>query len=148
MSSEETSLSSFVKYHRRELKLTQEELAEKAGVGLRFIRDLEQGKESLRMDKVNQVLQLFGYNLSPNSGRVLDPFYIHRYHFNRNVRIVQKDKTSLTGFIIGDVIEYHQIIGWKFIPNNDAKAYKKTENEKLVKIINHAAIESIQNIDE
>jgi y4mF family transcriptional regulator len=45
------------------VKLTQPELAEKAGVGLRFIRELEQGKESLRLDKVNQVLQLFGYQV-------------------------------------------------------------------------------------
>lgn len=45
------------------MKLTQPELAEKAGVGLRFIRELEQGKESLRLDKVNQVLQLFGYQV-------------------------------------------------------------------------------------
>lgn len=148
MSPEETSLASFVKYHRGELKLTQEELAEKAGVGLRFIRDLEQGKESLRMDKVNQVLQLFGYSLSPNSGRVLDPFYIHRHHFDRNVRIVLKNRTTLIGFIISDVIRHHQITGWKFLANNVAKAYKKTEDEGLIRIIDHAEIESIQNIDE
>jgi uncharacterized pyridoxal phosphate-containing UPF0001 family protein len=42
-----------------------QELAEKAGVGLRFIRDLEQGKTTLRMDKVNQVLKLFGQELGP-----------------------------------------------------------------------------------
>ncbi|EXY66186.1 hypothetical protein M115_1460 [Bacteroides fragilis str. 3719 T6] len=36
------------------------DLSEKAGVGLRFVRELEQGKESLRLDKVNQVLSLFG----------------------------------------------------------------------------------------
>lgn len=40
--------------------LTQEELASKAGVGLRFVRDIEQGKKTLRLDKVNQVLSLFG----------------------------------------------------------------------------------------
>ncbi len=148
MSSEESSLSSFVKYHRRELKLTQEELADKAGVGLRFIRDLEQGKESLRMDKVNQVLQLFGYSLSPNSGRVLDPFYIHRHHFNRNVRIVLKNRTTLIGVIIGDVIRHHLITGWKFIANKDAKAYQKTRDQGLIQIVDHAEIESIQNIDE
>lgn len=55
------SLSEFVKERRNAAKLTQPELAEKAGVGLRFVRDLEQGKETLRLDKVNQVLQLFGY---------------------------------------------------------------------------------------
>ena len=53
-------LSVFVKDMRREHSLTQEELAAKAGVGLRFVRDLEQGKQTLRMDKINQVLELFG----------------------------------------------------------------------------------------
>ena len=54
------NLSEFVKDKRKAVKLTQPELAEKAGVGLRFIRELEQGKKTLRLDKVNQVLQLFG----------------------------------------------------------------------------------------
>lgn len=58
-------LSEFVKQKRNNAKLTQPELAEKAGVGLRFLRDLEQGKSTLRMDKVNQVLQLFGCELGP-----------------------------------------------------------------------------------
>lgn len=56
-------LSKFVKQKRISAKLTQPELAEKAGVGLRFLRELEQGKESLRLDKVNQVLKLFGYKV-------------------------------------------------------------------------------------
>ena len=56
-------LSDFIKAKRKSVKLTQPELAEKAGVGLRFIRELEQGKETLRLDKVNQVLQLFGYQV-------------------------------------------------------------------------------------
>jgi y4mF family transcriptional regulator len=53
----------FVKEKRRLAQLTQKELAEKAGVGLRFVRELEQGKLSLRLDKVNQVLQLFGHQV-------------------------------------------------------------------------------------
>lgn len=57
------TLSKFVKEKRKSTNLTQPELAEKAGVGLRFIRDLEQGKESLRLDKVNQVLKLFGFQV-------------------------------------------------------------------------------------
>ena len=57
------NLGSFVKEKRKSVKLTQSGLAEKAGVGLRFIRELEQGKQSLRLDKVNQVLQLFGYEV-------------------------------------------------------------------------------------
>lgn len=55
-----TSLAEYVKGKRKQLKLTQPELAEKAGVGLRFLRELENGKESVRLDKVNQVLALFG----------------------------------------------------------------------------------------
>lgn len=59
------TLSEFVKSKRNNAKLTQPELAEKAGVGLRFIRDFEQGKPTLRIDKVNQVLQMFGHQLGP-----------------------------------------------------------------------------------
>mgnify|MGYP001407108681 CR=1 FL=1 len=55
-----TSIAHFVQQKRKLLKLTQPELAEKAGVGLRFLRELENGKESVRLDKVNQVLALFG----------------------------------------------------------------------------------------
>ena len=58
-------LQDFIKSKRKQLNLTQSELAEKAGVGLRFIRELEQGKATLRMDKVNQVLKLFGSELGP-----------------------------------------------------------------------------------
>jgi y4mF family transcriptional regulator len=56
-------ISIHVKTKRKQNKLTQPELALKAGVGLRFVRDLEQGKNSLRMDKVNDVLRLFGETL-------------------------------------------------------------------------------------
>jgi y4mF family transcriptional regulator len=56
-------LSDFIKEKRKQLKLTQPELAERAGVGIRFVRELEQGKQSVRLDKVNQVLALFGTEL-------------------------------------------------------------------------------------
>ena len=58
-------LSVFLKEKRKIFKLTQLEISEKSGVGLRFIREMEQGKETLRMDKVNQVLRLFGMELGP-----------------------------------------------------------------------------------
>ncbi len=58
-------LPGFVKEKRKKANLSQPELAEKAGVGLRFVRDLEQGKPSLRLDKVNQVLRLFGHVMEP-----------------------------------------------------------------------------------
>lgn len=53
-----------VKSKRKELKLSQEELAMRVGVGLRFIRDVEQGKVSVRLDKLNQVLRYFGLEVS------------------------------------------------------------------------------------
>lgn len=62
---ENVSLSAYVKQMRKQYDLTQVDLSEKAGVGLRFVRELEQGKQTLRMDKVNQVLILFGAELAP-----------------------------------------------------------------------------------
>ena len=58
-------IAAFVKERRKKLRLTQPELAERAGVGLRFVRELEQGKPTLQLDKVNQVLFLFGHQLGP-----------------------------------------------------------------------------------
>ena len=57
---EQTILSQYVKSMRKQYNLTQVELSEKSGVGLRLIRELEQGKQTLRLDKVNQILNLFG----------------------------------------------------------------------------------------
>lgn len=58
-------LSKYIKEMRRQCKLTQVDLAEKSGVGLRFVREMEQGKPTLRLDKVNQVLALFGKEMGP-----------------------------------------------------------------------------------
>lgn len=57
------NLSTTVKILRKQYNLTQEELSLKSGVGLRFVRDLEQGKETLRLDKVNQLLDFFNYEM-------------------------------------------------------------------------------------
>mgnify|MGYP003291830378 CR=1 FL=1 len=59
------TIAEFIKQKRKEAGLTQEEFAERSGLGLRFIRDLEQGKETLRMDKVNQALAMFGMEAVP-----------------------------------------------------------------------------------
>ena len=61
---ERTKLSAVVKTLRKEYGLTQEDLALKSGVGLCFVRSLEQGKPTLRMDKVNQLIDLFNYELT------------------------------------------------------------------------------------
>ena len=59
------TLSEFVRAKRKRYRLTQVDLAERAGVGLRFVRELEAGKPTLRMDKANAVLDLFGAELGP-----------------------------------------------------------------------------------
>ena len=61
------SLSVTVKMLRKQYNLTQEDLSLKSGVGLRFVRDLEQGKETLRLDKVNQLLDFFNYEMVATS---------------------------------------------------------------------------------
>ena len=57
------TIADFVRQQRKNYKLTQKDLAERSGVGIRFIRELEGGKATLRMDKVNTVLDLFGAQL-------------------------------------------------------------------------------------
>lgn len=59
------NVGQYVKQKRKQVGLTQVELAQSAGVGLRFLRELERGKETLRCDRVNQVLKLFGSSLGP-----------------------------------------------------------------------------------
>lgn len=58
-------LGEFIKKKRKQAKLTQPELAERAGVGIRFIRELENHKPTVRLDKVQQVLKLFGHTVGP-----------------------------------------------------------------------------------
>ncbi len=60
-----SELAEFVKTKRKQLSLTQEEFAEKAGVALTVVRKIEQNKENLSLSKVNQVLQMFGHVVGP-----------------------------------------------------------------------------------
>ena len=58
-------IAEFIKTNRKAAGLTQEEFALRSGLGLRFVRELEQGKETLRMDKVNQALSMFDAETVP-----------------------------------------------------------------------------------
>ncbi len=65
-------LAEFVKERRKEVNLTQEEFADRAGVALTVVRKIEQGKSNLNLDKVNQVLAMFGHELAPVSTKDLE----------------------------------------------------------------------------
>ncbi|TVQ22068.1 MAG: transcriptional regulator [Spirochaetaceae bacterium] len=66
--SAENPIGAFLKTQRRAARLSQKEFALRSGLGLRFVRDLEQGKETVRLDKVNQALRMFGHQAVP--GRI------------------------------------------------------------------------------
>ncbi len=59
------AIAKFIKENRKKAELTQEEFAMRSGLGLRFVRELEQGKETVRLDKVNQALAMFGAEAVP-----------------------------------------------------------------------------------
>lgn len=139
-------ISHFVKFIRGKYRMTQEQLAEKAGVGLRFIRDLEQGKETLRMDKVNQVLALFGYRLTPGTSKRMDQWEIIRNHMNRGVHIYLRDKTVLAGILLDYKMEDQEVKSWRFVSNNHAIRYKATKDESLLQEINDKDILNVENI--
>ena len=65
-------LAEFVKERRKEVNLTQEEFAERAGVALTVVRKIEQGKTNMNMEKVNLVLKMFGHELAPVNAKELD----------------------------------------------------------------------------
>jgi y4mF family transcriptional regulator len=64
-------LAEFVKERRKEVNLTQEDFAERAGVALTVVRKIEQGKTNLNMDRVNLVLSMFGHELAPVNSKDL-----------------------------------------------------------------------------
>ncbi len=138
-----TEIASFIKYHRKRLHLTQEELASKAGVGIRFVRELEQGKETVQLDKVNQVLSLFGCKMSPKK-LSLDPYSVFWNFFNKAIKITLYDKTIKYGFIIEELKKENEIYAWRFVPNNYAIKYQQTKNKNLTEVILHASIKHIE----
>lgn len=58
-------IGEYIRQERKKLGLTQEDFAMRSGLGLRFIRELETGKETVRLDKVNQALAMFGMEAIP-----------------------------------------------------------------------------------
>lgn len=140
-----TEIATFLKYHRKKLNLTQKELAAKAGVGIRFIREVEQGKQTIQLDKVNQVLSLFGFSVSPTRLHI-DPYFIYWNFFDKAIKITLKNKIIKYGIFIKEVFDSNRntIVSWEFVSNNNAINYQKTRDEKWIEMIPHSDIQSIE----
>jgi transcriptional regulator with XRE-family HTH domain len=142
LNKEKNGLAAFVKYNREKLGLTQEEVAEKAGVGLHFLRNLEQG-EPVRTDKVDQVLALFGHRLTP-APETLDPYQVWYNYSDKAIKIVKKTKQVIYGFIVKEIRdEENKITAWKIVPNLNAFTWLKSKDDKLTFEIKHDEIASI-----
>ncbi|MBL7909813.1 MAG: helix-turn-helix transcriptional regulator [Bacteroidia bacterium] len=136
------NIAAFVKYNREKLNLTQEQLADMSGVGIHFIRDLEQGKPS-RFDKADKVLQVFGFHLAPtvNSN---DPWGIWLKYLNKPVTITKKNKQEVVGWLMEEVRdETGVIIAWKIVPNLKAMEWQRTKDKSLYVEVKQNDIEKI-----
>lgn len=141
-----SNIAAFVKYNREKIKLTQEALAEMSGVGIHFIRDLEQGRSALKIDKVNEVLKVFGHRLSISSEKIaLDPYEIWHMYLDKPVKITKDNRQEVYGFLIQEVRdENSEIVAWKLVPNINAIQWQKKPDDKLTLIIKQSEIAEIE----
>ena len=139
-----SNIAAFVKYNREKLKLTQVQLADMAGVGIHFIRNLEQGRSALRLDKVNQVLKVFGHRITTSADNI-DPYQIWFNYFGRAVKIILKNKQEVYGFLVQEIRdEKSSIVAWKVVPNPNAIEWQKKPDDKLTIIVKQSEIEEIE----
>lgn len=139
-----TSIAAFVKFNREKLGITQVELAEKTGTGIRFIRDLEQGKPSIRLDKVDKVLALFGHRLAPVSESI-DPYQLWYAYKEKAVEVTLTDRTKRQGFLMKEIRDAHNsIVGWLLVPFPSILEWMRSEDEKFAIRINQNDMENIE----
>jgi transcriptional regulator with XRE-family HTH domain len=140
----EAGIGLFVKYSRRKQSMSQEELAERTGVPLRFIRDIEQGKDSLGIDKLQNILQfLGGYRLAPVSIEI-DPYQMWYNFKEKPVRILLKDRRETSGFLAAEVLDERGLItAWKLVPLEEMAKWRRSRENLPIKIIRHSEIEKI-----
>lgn len=140
------NLSSFLKYYRKKAGLTQEELSIKAGVGIRFIRELEQGKKTVQLDKVDQVIKLFGFELIPGKQQ-LDPYDIFWNYLDKPVKITLKNREIKFGIITKEIIDNTEgkITAWQFVSNTNAIKYLQKIPAKNHEVIFQNDIQKIDN---
>ncbi len=138
-----SSIAAFVKYNREKAKLTQAQLADTTGVGIHFIRDLEQGRSKLRLDKVNQVLSFFGFHISP-SVKANNPWQIWHTFMGKPVTITKTNKQKVVGFLMKEIRdEKSNIVAWKVLPNLKALNWQKKEDDSMLVEVKHDDIEEI-----
>ncbi|MHB8260094.1 MAG: helix-turn-helix transcriptional regulator [Bacteroidia bacterium] len=139
-----SNIAAFVKYNREKQKLTQGQLANMTGVGIHFLRDLEQGRSALRLDKVNQVLKMFGHRLSISSD-IIDPYEIWYNYYDKPVKITKKDKQEVYGFLVKEIRDSKsEIVAWKLVPNPNAILWQKKPDDKLTVIVKQDEIAEIE----
>ena len=139
-----SNIAAFIKYHREKLKLTQEQLADMAGVGIHFVRNLEQGLSALKLDKVNQVLKVFGHRLSITSDNI-DPYHVWFNFLNKPVKITKKNKEEVFGFIVQELRDKNsEIVAWKLVLNSNALEWRKQHGDALTVEIKHKDIAEIE----
>ena len=141
---QQSSISAFIKYNREKLGLTQEMLANKTGVGIHFIRDIEQEKPSHKMDKVNKVLALFAYRLAPVADGI-DPYQLWFSYRDKAVEITLKDRRRASGFLVKEIRdERNSIVAWKLVPFPNILEWRSKEEDALVELIKQHDIENIE----
>ena len=149
---EQTTLSKYVKAMRKQYNLTQVELSEKSGVGLRLVRELEQGKQTLRLDKVNQILNLFGSEVGVVPMTKTDERWNGLLYFcvaltlNGKKRKIKKadfvtsmQASGLEEKVINNIFakfvkakeKWFDFIGQSFLPDEMKEAFKVIIAEKL-----------------
>jgi y4mF family transcriptional regulator len=139
-----SSLAAFIKYNREKLSLTQEMLAEKTGLGIHFIRDIEQGKPSLRLDKVEKVLALFGYKMAPVVDSI-DPYQLWFSYKDKPVEITLKDRKKVSGFLVQEIRdERSSIVAWKIVPFPNILQWQARQDDSLIEIIQQQDIDNIE----
>lgn len=137
-------LAAFIKYNREKLRLTQEMLAEKTGLGIHFIRDIEQGKPSLRLDKVEKVLALFGYKMAPVVNSI-DPYQLWFSYKDKPVEITLKDRRKVSGFLVQEIRDDRSsIVAWKVVPFPNILQWQARQDDSLIEIIQQQDIDNIE----
>jgi len=140
-----SNLALFIKYQRKKQRFTQEDLATKAGVGIRFVREMEQGKNTLQLDKVNQVLALFGFELTPGKQEI-DAYDIFWNYLNKSVKITLNNKVVKYGIIVKEISDKkgNKISAWQFVSTNNTVKYLQKPDTDLTEIILHSDIQEIE----